>query len=348
MAEKTERASHKKLLDARKQGRVAQSTDLRSALTFALVILAMVWALPWVWGYCREALVWLLRQAVVAPQGLRPEILALHTTLFWLLLAVWLCLVSALVVHLVWLIQTGGVASFGLVAPDISRVNPLSGLRRIFCFRSVTTALFALFKIGLMAWVAVWATRHFLYQSPRYMDAASPLALQLMTEPTVQMLEGVAAIVVVLGMLDQLLQHFLFQRDMRQDRVEHRRDMKDMEGDPMQKSQRRTIAIQNLYLPMPQAIAQASVMVTNPTHLAVLLRYAPEDDAPVPMVTYKAQGDAVRSMRRLAEAQGLAVLEWPPLARRLYAQVQIGDPVPAALFDAVAQVLIWARELKAG
>ncbi|HEU4621083.1 MAG TPA: EscU/YscU/HrcU family type III secretion system export apparatus switch protein, partial [Burkholderiaceae bacterium] len=132
---------------------------------------------------------------------------------------------------------------------------------------------------------------------------------------------------------------------MRQNKQEVKQDYKEMEGNPEIKGRRRMNALIDLFSSPQRALKRSTVVVTNPTHIAVALRYDPSGDAPVPVITFKGQNELALLLRRLAREERVPIIENVALARSLYASTDADDTVPVELFDAVADVLIWVQQL---
>jgi len=345
MAEKTQNASVKKLTEARKSGKVAHSAELRVALSFASVLALLYWALgaywPGVAAAFRLQLAQWVRGSDIPAASLCARLLLLSA------LGVLPLLLAALVVKLVALWQTRGMVSLQLVRPDLKRIHPIVGFAKFFSLRTVSSAGVMLLRLAWVLGLSAWTVYLAVLQAPRLWDASPAGWWLFFLTPTIQLGTAFAGGTLLLGLLDQGLQLWLFQRDMRQDLGELRRDLRETEGDPLQKAVRRGIALRDAAQPLPQLVQRASVMVTNPQHRAVLLRYAPQDDAPIPVLLHKACGHEIAALRRWATDYKVPVLAWPPLARRLYDEVEAGQTIPADLFIMVAQLLVWVQQLQA-
>jgi flagellar biosynthetic protein FlhB len=154
-----------------------------------------------------------------------------------------------------------------------------------------------------------------------------------------------AAAIVGVAILDYVYQRYQFEQSLRMTKEEVKRELKEEEGDPLVKARLRQIARERTRRKMLAAVPQATVVITNPTHYAVALRYnAVADDAPV--VVARGRGALAQRITELARQHGVFVVEQPPLARTLYQSVKEGQPIPPALFRAVAEVLALVYRLR--
>jgi flagellar biosynthetic protein FlhB len=244
------------------------------------------------------------------------------------------------------LLQTGPVFSFEPLKPDFSRINPAAGLKRLFSTRLLFEAAKNLLKLALFGY-ALYAI---------LLDLM-PLAVGLaQTHPGAYPrlgLEAVGALMLKLGLvmlavalLDVGYVRREFAKKMMMSRREMRDEMKRREGDPKVKSRIREL--QREMRKRSQAlkrVPEADVLITNPTHVAVALRYRREE-LPAPQVIAKGAGELAARMKRLARRHGVPVVEDRPLARRLFLRGALDAPIPQAEYPRVAQVLAWVYALR--
>ena len=238
-------------------------------------------------------------------------------------------------------VQTGGVFSTAPLRPDFSRLNPANGLKRLFSFRLFIETLKSLLKLVAYALLGILVVRHAIESAAVIGDAAR-LSTAL-REAGFRLLELFLAAALVFAALDQLLARRDFLRRMRMSRREVRRELRDREGDPRLKQKRNQLhrefakASESL-----RNIRGADVLVTNPTHLAVALRYDPATMEAPAVVSRGAQRFAFR-LRRAAFLYGVVIVRNPPLARALY-RCELGHPVPERLYQPVADLYRALRE----
>lgn len=346
-AEKTESATPKRLDEARQKGQIPRSRDLSAAavlMTGGVALSSLGGQVGGeLYGMMRRGLT-LTREQSVDPTQLGP---ILSATAWDGLMAVvpvlGLLLLAALLAPLV---LGGWSFSTESLMPQFNRLNPLAGIKRMFSMRSVVELMKALAKFGIVAVVAVLV----LWKN-------TPALLALGREPTTQaivhavQLSGTGLILISAGMLliagfdvpYQLWQH---AKQLKMTREEVRREMKESEGSPEVKGRIRELQQQMARQRMMQDVPKADVIVTNPTHFAVALRYD-EKRMRAPVVVAKGADLIAARIREIASEHSVPIFEAPPLARVLYKNVDIGGEVPATVYVAVAQVLSYIFQLRA-
>lgn len=244
-----------------------------------------------------------------------------------------------------------GLAQGGLLflpdklMPDFSRVDPIQGFRRLFSMASVVRLAFGIFKIILVGSVAYWSLRG------RYEDL---LLMAFLTIPQVGALlfdilfwtsMKIGAALLILSLADYGYQYWKYEQDLKMTTQEVREEMKNLQGDPQIISRRRAAQRQMVLNRLSKTVPKADVVVTNPTELAVALKY---DDQTMlaPIVVAKGAGVIAQRIRKLALEHGIPIIEKKPLAQALYKEVDVNHPIPDKLFAAVAEVLAYVYQLK--
>ena len=342
--EKTEEPTDKKLEDARKKGQSTKSPDVNAAagLLTATICLSVA---------AHSASEHLLKLFSLASEtGLQVQSniemlgLALEMAKEGMAMVLPFVVASVLMGLVASFAQVGLIISFEPLQPDFDKVNPASGLKKLFSVRSIVDFMFCpkmVFKALMLGSVVVVIG---LGLMPLLVGASlqTPVGVVHVAWAALLKLFGAAVIVfVVIGPVDFGVQKWLFIRDQRMSKDEVKREHKDMEGDPLIKQQRRQLA-QEMVSGDPKArVPTSTAVVTNPTHYAVALRYVPGETA-LPVVVAKGAGAEAARIRAIAEAHGVPVVGNPPLARALFL-VPLDEPVPEPLFEAVAAVLRWVR-----
>lgn len=230
-------------------------------------------------------------------------------------------------------------------ALDFERLNPVSGMQRLFSLQNTIRLAFGIFKILLVGTVAYWC----LWEERDEMLLATELDLvrlaSYFVEVTLWICIKVGSALLLLAILDYAFQWWKFEQDLRMTTEEMREEMRQYQGDPQiiarRKATQRQIALQRI----SSAVPKAEVIVTNPTELAIAIEYDPEKmDAPI--VSAKGAGAVAQRIRRLALENGIPILERKELARYLYKNVDIGKPIPSEQYSAMAEVLRYVYQLK--
>jgi len=342
--EKTEQPSDKKLRDARNDGETSKSTDL----PFAAILLCAWMGFSLAGGRMAEQLRLLLLGGldVKRAQGdLRVADALVEAATHGLILVLPVVFVAALAATGALVAQVGLQTSFKPLELKFDAINPASGLKRIFSVRSLIDLIKAVLKALLIGAV--------LYRT-------GMLLVPLMLGAAYQPVDGLAAVAwgvlckvfgvsgvlyAIIGVADYGIQYWLFIRDHRMSKDDVKREHKDSEGDPHIKQERRKIGREIANAAPSEPVANANVVVVNPTHYAVALRYDP-DEAGLPRVIAKGVDDDARVIREQAMQYGVPIVGNPPLARALFL-VAVNDAVPEPLFDSVAAVLAWVENMQA-
>ena len=348
MSEKTEPASEKKLEDAREKGQVAHSRDLAFSFAFAFALVAMVVTGPSMVDHLRKiislALLMPPNQADDALHELQGRLMSMVTEAMWVVLPV---VGAAMVGSLVGGFAQGGInVSFEPLAPKLDKLDPVAGTRRIFSFKSLVEVLKTIIKAVLIGWVLYVLIRSFM---PMLVQTTygSVEAIGVSAWSAVLRLLGVcAAAAVVLGVVDFVVQRMIFLKDQKMSKDDTKREYKEMEGDPQLKGERKALAKKIAFSPQKPVVAGANVVVVNPTHYAVALRYKPEEFG-LPLVVAKGMDLRAAEIRSMARELGIPIIGNPELARALYKQ-PLNQAVPEELLEAVAIVLRWAEQLSTG
>lgn len=343
--DKTEQPTPKKLQDARKKGQVPKSKDLTSTLEllvwFALSGLALGWATQQI-----MALMELTLQAVGGPfswSGTAVAQQAMHTLLA--ITAATLLPVAAIGM-LIEFLQAGPVFAIDKITPKFENLNPAEGIKRLFSMDNLIEVAKSLIKTFALAWVGWLAIRAMLPTLVKLPWSGRPeligSALWSATKPLLAWALGVLA---MLSILDVTYQRFSFMKKMRMSRRDIKQEMKDNEGDPYIKMQRRQIHQEWSQRNASTAAANATALIVNPTHIAIAIDYDREL-CPIPTISAKGEDDMAMQMREAAQNAGVPVVRNIALARDLLARGEVGDVVPQDLFAIIADVILWAREAR--
>lgn len=236
------------------------------------------------------------------------------------------------------LVQTGLLYSPDKIKPEWKKVSPLAGLKRILGPDGLMQFFKSLVKIVMVGWVG-WVVMKPYIHPLKELAALDPAAmLPLMVEILRKLVFATAALMLVIAGFDWFWQRQRFLKRMRMTKEEQKEEFKNSEGDPHFKAKRRQIAIQRSRRRMMAAVPNATMVVMNPTHYAVALRYE-AGEAAAPQCVAKGMDAVALKIRALAEEHGVPIIEDPPLARALYAAVELDDYIPPAHYEAVAKLI---------
>ncbi len=240
--------------------------------------------------------------------------------------------------------QTRMLVAGELLKPKLDRISPLSGFKRLFSLKSVVEAVKGLLKIVVLMFFIYSCLRDLVAVSGRYLYADVSGACQHLFRAIFSMLLKVFAAFVVLAAADFGYQWWDFERQMKMSKQEVKEEYKQIEGDPKVKSKIKEIQRRMSQQRMMQQVPQSDVIIRNPTHFAVALRYhAGEDDAPV--VLAKGQDELAARIVKVAQEHSITCVENVPLARALYANAELNRQIPPDLYEAVAEVMVYLYKL---
>ena len=343
--DKTEQPTAKKLQDARKKGQVPKSKDLTSTVEllvwFTLSLLALGWAAVELEGLMARMLTVLHQPFANAASQLAGA--ALQSLLA---LSAAVMLPVAAVGLLTEYLQAGPVWALDRVKPKLQNMNPVEGVKKMFTLDSLVELLKAIAKTAALALIGWLAVKSLLPQLALLPLSTRPELLgDALWEAARPVLVWTVALFALLALLDGVYQRFSFTKRMRMSLRDIRQEMKEAEGDPHTKQQRKQLQEEWSQRGATQAAAQANVLVVNPTHVAIAIDYD-RQTCPVPTIAAKGEDHVARAMREAAEAAGVPVVRNIALARDLLARGEVGELIPQDLFDVIAEVVLWAREVR--
>lgn len=347
VGEKTEAPTPRRRQESRQDGNVARSGDLMSGvMLLAGVLLLAVFARQALQGFI--VLVESMLTGRVVGHGHRAD----EAGRLWaaamgiaaqIVLPIGLCLMGAAM--LTGVIQSGFLITLKPLAPRAARINPARGLQNIFSMRGMVRLMMSLLKVAVVVVVAVACVYTDL---PKLMSLVKlePQGILAASAALVWSLAlKIALVLLLLGLLDYFYQRWQHEQDMRMSRHEVKEELKQMEGDPLMKQRRAQVARQLLMQRIAHDVPKADVVVTNPTHYAVALKYDNKTMSAPKVVAKGADLVAVR-IRQIAAAHRIPIVERPPLARAIYRTVEIGREIPAQFYAAVAEILAYVYRLK--
>jgi type III secretion protein U len=257
-----------------------------------------------------------------------------------------LALVPTLVVGvLVEFLQVGPVFSTEKLTPKAEKLNPVDGIQRMFSIDNLVELFKNVCKLALVVTLVWLAVRGALPSLPSLLQGSTAQLGGLMWAVFWRALVGVAFAFALVAAMDLAWQHHAYTKKMRMSIRDIRQEMKDAEGDPVLKGQRRQLQNEWAQQGASQAARDASALVVNPSHVAIAIHYD-RVQCPVPIVTAKGEEETALGMRMAAGESGVPVVRNKALARTLLARAEVGDVVPAELFEVVAEVILWARECR--
>ncbi len=345
-ASKTEDPSEKKLGEAHGKGQVWNSREVGH--WFMFLAMAMILAFMGsniAQGVSRAVVPFLEKpdQIPLDAGNLGPVLIgtfweSLKPLLFPLLILMIVSIVPTM-------LQTGLLFSSETITPKLEKLNPLTGLKRIFSLSSTVEMAKNLVKLAVIGAIVVWLLKPELLRIDQLVGLDLMDALAELKDQTLMLLAGVLAIMAVLAAADVFYQRYTYMKKMRMSKQDVKEEYKQSEGDPMVKMRLRQIRFERTRRRMMAAVPKATVVVTTPTHYAVALLYEPESMA-APKLVAKGADLIAKRIRELAEEHKVPIVENPPVARALFASVEIDEVVPPEHYKVVAEIISFVFKLK--
>ncbi|MCR4830654.1 MAG: flagellar biosynthesis protein FlhB [Pseudobutyrivibrio sp.] len=343
--EKTEQPTSKKLQDARKEGKVAKSKEVTNGFSLLGFFLALRLFIAFAGNRLQEIFAWIyaIIPDVVSMSGRGLTTQTFHGIFMQLMLKMLIILLPFLAIGFAVdfvsnLVQVGWQPTMKPLQPKLSKFNPISGFKRIFSKQSIVNLILALAKIGLVCYIAYTSIKNQANTLFILYDITLRQALSLIYKIIVDTGIKISIVYIVLGLSDYAYQRWKFRDDMKMTKQEVKDEYKNTEGDPQIKGKQKQRMMESSQRRMMQNVPKADVVITNPTHLAVAILYDNTKDE-APRVVAKGEDYLAKKIRELAKDSDVPIVENKPLARALYATVDVEQVIPPELYQAVAEIL---------
>ncbi len=344
--EKTEEPTEKRLREGREKGDVAKSTEVPSALILLLALLAIYMMRGWFYDkllaifrlylpnlhtieITSDNMVALLREALIVMAILLGPLMVIIIT-------------AALIGNFG---QIGFLFTTEKMVPKYEKIDPIKGLGRMFSMQTLATGLKSIAKIVIVGLIAYLEIRKYLPDTLPLTDQGVYPIFVFYVKVSFWIFLKSAIIIAVLAAADYAFQRWQFKQKMKMTKQEVDEEAKSTEGDPQVKGKIRSIQQEMARKRMMAEVPEADVVITNPTRLAIALRYDGETMIS-PTVTAKGAGLIAKRIRDIAKENNVPIVEDKPLAQTLYKEVEIGSQIPENLFQAVAEILAYVYNLK--
>jgi flagellar biosynthetic protein FlhB len=344
--ERTEEATPHRREETRRKGQVARSTDLNAAVGMAALFLFLLLAWPWGLQQVGQVKIWFFEGMLGNPytMGDLYYIFITVTQVFLQLMAP-IFLVALTAGMAVNFAQVGFLISFEPVKFKLSHLNPIEGLKRIFSKRALVEFVKVVSKVlivGLVTFLIVTSGfPKLLFLSGMGLHEGAKIVAALVFNVVL----GAVGIFFLIAVLDLLYQRWEFRERIKMSKQEVKEEYKQMEGDPLLKAKikekQRLLAAKRMIASVPEA----TVVITNPVHLAVALKYV-EKEMAAPVVVAKGAGDIALRIAEVARSHQVPVVENKPVAQFLYKNVEIDQEIPQELYQVVAEILAMLYKIK--
>ncbi|HZK42817.1 MAG TPA: flagellar biosynthesis protein FlhB [Syntrophomonadaceae bacterium] len=344
--EKTEPATPKKREEARKKGQVFKSTDLNSAvilLAGSVIIFVM-------FPYMVDLLSDFTRLYILERRVVDFNIVYVHKLLIEVLILLGkmlfpIFLTTFVTALIITYLQVGVVFSADPLTPKLERLNPIEGFKKIFSKRAIVELTKSLLKISVTGYIVYLVFKKYLYIFPRFVDMELAETIMTLSSIVFEIALKVGVFFIIVGILDYIYQLYEHEKSLKMSKYDVKQEYKQIEGDPYIKSRQKQIQREAAMRRMMTEVPKADVVITNPTHFAVALKYD-SDTMDAPTVLAKGQDFMALKIREVAEQHDVIIMENPPLARTLYYALDIGTQVPEELYQAIAEVLAFVYKQK--
>ena len=351
-SDKTEEPTDKKLQDARSEGQVAKSREIGNCLTLFVFFLVLRFMAAGIGGKFIDVFNAMYREipnVTVYPQGEMPlwEVNILFRKAITGVISIVLpvMIIGLAVIVISDLLQVKWKPTAKPLKPKFSKINPLKGFKRIFSANSVVELLKSLLKLALIAIICYSYVRDKVFLIYSFYEMPLMQAIALIGNTIIDLGIRVSAVYIIIAAADFGYQKWKFHKDMMMSKQEVKDEYKNAEGDPQIKGQIKRRMMEASRRRMMQELPKADVVITNPTHYAVAIKYEPSVRE-APYVLAKGEGYLAQRIKDVAKENSIEIVENKPVARMLYHNVEIGETVPPELYQAVAEILAFVYHLQ--
>jgi len=336
--EKTEEATSKKIEDARKDGNVPKSMDTSAFVTLVVALGAFFAMLSWI--EARIQYLYYYYQSLIGTEITKEATLHISMITFREIIYMVIPLAIAVAISglLANILQTGFIFTTKPLIPDFSKLDPIKGLKNLLSIKKLVEMVKTILKVTIVMWVSYYFLLQFTKELPTVIYFPLHEQLSWLKEKVLLLAAVILIIFLVLALMDLLFVRYTYFKSLRMSKQEIKDEYKQMEGDPKIKAKIRQIQMQMTRKRMMQEIPQADVVITNPTHYAVAIRYNQDKEA-APKVIAKGTDFIALRIKEIAMNYNIQIVENRPLARELYKKCNLGDLIPENLYKAVAEVL---------
>ncbi len=343
--EKTEPATQKKLEDARKEGQVAKSREIANGVgLLGLFLVLKLWSGPLGIRFIQSfnAVYTRIPEVCKLLGGVSPSreitVIVRSVMLQMLIMLAPVFIVGYLIAFLCDYVQVGWKPTAKPLQPKLSKLNPMKGFKKIFSAQAIVELIKSILKIGLIGIITYTYIKNQWRLLFALLDMPVMQAIQLIGNTVINLGIRISAVYLIISAGDFAYQKWKFNKDMKMTKQEVKEEYKNQEGNPEIKGKIRQRMREASQRRMMQSVPTADVVITNPTHYAVAIKYDSEI-APAPIVVAKGSDFLAQKIKELAKENDIRIYEDKPLARMLYANVEVGTMIPPELYTAVAEVL---------
>ncbi len=343
--EKTEQPTPHKLREARKKGQVAKSKDLTTALLLLVSFYTLKASAEFIWEKLSSISIEVFYQiplefsATIAGYILF-EALKVFAACMTPILA--MNILTAIIVES---LQTGFLISFSSLVPDLNKLNPIEGVKKFFSLKQYVELIKSVVKMSIVVLIIYFAIKNEFYMVILSQQLTLWQTMEFTGNLVMKVITRVGIFYIIIAILDYAYQRYEYIKGLKMSKKEIKDEYKRLEGDPMIKQRQRDAARQMAQGQQIGAVPDSDVIVTNPVHIAIAIRYKP-NDMPAPIIVAKGKRLIAMTIKSVAETHRVPIIENPLLARELYGSVTVGGEVPPLFYKAVAEILAFVYNLK--
>ena len=342
--ERTEQATSRRREQSYQEGNFATSKEVSTLFMVAAGVIVLYFSGLWMFSGLADV----MRKCFHLYRG-ELTVKELHTIFKDLSLSFLMIIAPALLIPIFgaisYVVQNGINFTAKPLSPDFKKINPLAGFKKIASMNSIAELVKSILKISVLTYVVFLAVKKEWLNMPVLIDMDVAASAAYIAKVSFAIMVKTVWVLVVIAAIDYAYQKWTFEKGLRMSKEEIKEEMKETEGDPIIKARIKSMQREMARKRMMADVPKADVVITNPTHIAVAIRYDREKGG-APIVVAKGAGFVAEKIRELARKSGVPVLENKPLARTLYKTVRIGMEIPADLYKAVAEVLAYVYRLR--
>jgi len=345
--EKTEKATSKKRSEARNKGQVASSREVSSAVVLLTSLGVFYFAGAWMFWNLSEVITRVFQDIGTLRINTIDDASVFSLEVLNRLLAILIpfLLPLAILGLAANILQVGFKFSTEAISPKFKKLNPISGMKRFVSLKSMVELAKSILKILFIGTIAYLLVKSDMKSFPLLVHQEVGQVLVFIARVSLKICFFVCLALIILAIVDFFYQRWQYEEDLKMTKQEVKDEQKQTMGDPQVKSRIRSMQLEMARRRMMEAVPEADVVITNPTHFAIALKFNAEEMI-APRVLAKGAGHVAQRIKEIATAHQIPLVEDKPLAQALYKMVELGDYIPAELYRAVAEVLAYVYRLK--
>ena len=341
--EKTEEPTAKKIEDARKEGNVPKSQDVSSFVTLVVAIASFFAFFPFI----KQRMFYLYKyvSSFMSVDMGKNDVYILMITIFreFAFMVLPLAFIVAMSGVLASVLQFGFLFTTKPLVPDFKKIDPIKGIKNLFSMKKLVESIKTILKVFLVLTIAYFYLFDFTKELPSLVFFSLIDQMTWLRDKALILIAVMLLLFLILALFDLFFVRYNYTKDLKMSKQEIKDEYKQMEGDPQVKARIRKVQMEMVKKRMMSDIPSADVVITNPTHFAVAIRYDQEKEH-APKVVAKGVDHLALKIKEIAREHGVQIVENPPLARELYKKCEIDDLIPESLYKAVAEVLAFVYQ----